>query len=264
MAGVPVRSVHRYGDDGSHVAELFLPDGGVRGVAVVIHGGFWRAAYDRHLMDDLCADLAGGGWAAWNVEYRRTAGGGGGWPATFADVAAAVDHLAAPAVSEQVSLGHGPVVSIGHSAGGQLALWAAARPQLPAGAPGAGPAVRVTGAVSQAGVVDLHEAARLRLSSGAAQQLLGEPPGADPERWRLASPAALVPLGVPQLLVHGEEDDAVPAAMSRDYGRSARAAGDAVDTVILPGVGHFEHLDPRSTAWQSVRAWLAIKLPEVA
>ena len=253
---MPARIVHRYGDDSSQVAELFRPDGEVRGVAVVIHGGFWRAAYDRHLMDDVCGDLAAAGWAAWNVEYRRTAGGGGGWPTTFADVAAAVDHLAAPAMSEEVSVRHVPVAAIGHSAGGHLALWAAARPRLPAGSPGGRPAVCVTYAVAQAGVVDLHEAARLRLSRGAAEELLGAPPAAEPQRWRLASPAALLPLGVPQLLVHGERDNVVPLSMSREYARAAAAAGDDVATVVLPGIGHFEHLDPRSPAWRTVSDWL--------
>jgi dipeptidyl aminopeptidase/acylaminoacyl peptidase len=130
-------------------------------------------------------------------------------------------------------------VTIGHSAGGHLALWAAAQD------------LGVTHAVSQAGVCDLDEAIRLRLSRNAARGLVGDGETA------LLSPAALVPLGVPQLLVHGERDDVVPAAMSVAYAERARAAGDAVETAILPGVGHFEHLDPRSSAWHAVRDWLA-------
>jgi acetyl esterase/lipase len=254
------RSVHRYCDHPAQVAELFRPAGSPAGVAVVIHGGFWRAAYDRHLMDDLCLDLAAAGWTAWNLEYRRTAGGGG-WPATFEDVAAGIDHLANAETSEGLALGHvlrrhGVVVAIGHSAGGHLALWAAARPRLPAAAPGADPVVRVTHAVSQAGVVDLAEAARLHLSRDAATELVGTSPGDDPERWRLASPAALVPLGVPQLLVHGARDDIVPAALSEAYAERAREHGDDAEAVVLPGVGHFEHLDPRSSAWRVVLDWL--------
>ena len=206
------------------MAELFAPEGEPAGTAVVFHGGFWREAYDRHLMDDLCEDLAAAGWAAWNVEYRRL-GGGGGWPATFDDVTAALDLVDAPCVT------------IGHSAGGHLALWAASHPN-------------VSRAVAQAGVSDLEEAVRLGLSRGVARELVGD------AELAVCSPAARLPLGVPQLLVHGTKDAIVPAAMSEAYAERARAAGDTVDLAILRGVGHFEHLDPRSSAWAAVRAWL--------
>jgi acetyl esterase/lipase len=235
-----------YRDDRSQLGELFLP-GGVEGapVAVVIHGGFWRDAYDRSLMVGLCEDLVEAGWAAWNLEYRRL-GGGGGWPETFEDVAAGIDCLSSLAGPE---LDLRTVVTIGHSAGGHLALWAAGRQR---------PEVHVTHAVAQAGVVDLAEAARLGLSRGVTEQLLGASPTEAPERYALASPAALVPLGVPQLLVHGGRDEIVPAAMSRSYAQTAADAGDRVDLVIHEQLGHFEHLDPRSHAWRSVRDWLAL------
>jgi acetyl esterase/lipase len=223
-------SVHAYGRHRSQVGELFEPEGPAVGVAVVLHGGFWRASYDRHLMNDLCRDLAAYGWRAWNLEYRRL-GDGGGWPETFDDVAAGIASLPAS---------KGPTVVIGHSAGGHLALWAAAQGL-------------VTHAVSQAGVADLHEADRLGLSRNAARKLLGCAPEEDPERWHTASPAALAPLGVPQLLVHGEEDDEVPAAMSVSY---ARRAGEEAELRVLPGVGHYEHLDPQSAAWATAREFL--------
>jgi acetyl esterase/lipase len=210
---------------------------------VVIHGGFWRDAYDRSLMDRLCADLAGAGCIAWNLEYRRL-GGGGGWPATFEDVAAGIDHL------EQLVDDVSRVVTIGHSAGGHLALWAAARSEA---------CVRVTHAVAQAGVVDLVEAARLKLSRGVAEELLGGSPAEAPDRYELASPAAQLPLRVPQLLVHGGRDDIVPAAMSRAYAEAASKAGDGVDLVVHEELGHFEHLDPASPAWRSVRDWLELR-----
>jgi acetyl esterase/lipase len=220
-----------YGSQASQVAELFAPEGKPLGTAVLVHGGFWRAAYDRHLMDDLCHDLAGRDWVAWNLEYRRL-GDGGGWPATFEDVEAGI---------AQIRLGSseppGPFVVVGHSAGGHLALWAAARGLA-------------THAVSQAGVTDLAEAARLGLSGGVVHELVS------PERYPLASPAAMLPLGVPQLLVHGERDDIVPVHLSRDYHAAAVAVGDAVDLVTLPGVGHYEHLDPGSTPWRAVIEWL--------
>jgi acetyl esterase/lipase len=237
---VTERSVHRYGDHPAQVAELFRPTGEVRGVVVVIHGGFWRAAYDRHLMDDLCDDLAATGWVAWNLEYRRL-GADGGWPATFEDVAAGIDALSFQGLSPSVQR---KCVAVGHSAGGHLALWAAARTDA---------VVRVTHAVSQAGVVDLGEAMRLRLGNDAARELLGAD---DPERRRRASPAELLPLGVPQLLVHGARDDIVPAAMSEAYVARARDLGDDAEAVVLPRMRHFEHLDPRSDAWGAVRDWL--------
>jgi acetyl esterase/lipase len=220
---------------------------------VVIHGGFWRAAYDRSLMDDLCLDLAAAGWSAWNVEYRRTDGGEGGWPETFVDVAAAIDHVACAVDAAAVG---GPVVALGHSAGGHLALWAAARSRLPAGAPGAAPAVPVTHAVAQAGVVDLGEAARLGLSRGAVTELLGAPPEADTLRLSQACPLQLLPHGVPELLVHGGADEVVPPLLSERYAARAAELGATADLVVLPGTGHFEHLDPRSEAWAVVRDWL--------
>jgi acetyl esterase/lipase len=238
--------IERYGSHPSQVAELFEPEGAARGVAVVIHGGFWRAAYDRHLMDDLCRDLAARGWAAWNLEYRRL-GDGGGWPHTFEDVEAGIRHVKA---SNKVLLAEDPgardasqasnkvLLAIGHSAGGHLALWAAAYGL-------------VTAAVSQAGVCDLAEAARLGLSRGVVHELL------PPDAYAQASPAELLPHGVPQLLVHGEADDTVPVELSRSYYAAAVEAGDEVDLVTLPGVRHFEHLDPSSEAWRAVIDWLS-------
>jgi acetyl esterase/lipase len=213
---------------------------------VVLHGGFWRDTYDRSLMEGLCEDLAGAGWAAWNLEYRRL-GSGGGWPETFRDVMAGIDHLSTLAGR---GLDLGVVVTIGHSAGGHLALWAVAAEELH---------VPITGAVAQAGVVDLVEAHRLGLSGRVVEELLGLAPADGPERYARASPAALLPLGVPQLLVHGGRDEIVPAAMSREYARAAARAGDLVDLVVHEELGHFEHLDPGSPAWLSVRDWLRLR-----
>jgi acetyl esterase/lipase len=222
-------------------------------VAVLIHGGFWRARYDLRLEDRLVADLAARGWAAWNIEYRRLGlFSRGTWPGTFDDVAAGIDCLG----SLDEPLDRSRVVAIGHSAGGQLALWAAARPGLPAGAPGAGPAVRLSGAVAQAGVVDLREAARLRLSRGVAERFLGGPPDELPDRYDLASPIERLPLGVPQLLVHGDADDVVPLDLARRYARRAAETGDPCELVELPGGGHMEHLDPDTDAWRVVTTWL--------
>jgi acetyl esterase/lipase len=203
--------------------------------------------------DELAADLAARGWAAWNIEYRRLGWRSrGGWPATFEDVAAAIDQLGR--LRESLDLAR--VVTIGHSAGGQLALWAAARRDLPAEVPGADPRVRPAAAVSQAGVVDLREAARLRLSRGAAESLLGGSPIRRPGRYDLASPIERLPLGLPQLLVHGDADDTVPIAIARRYAEWAAEGGDPCELVELPGCGHFEHLHAGSEAWRVVTTWL--------
>ncbi|WP_233159759.1 S9 family peptidase [Pseudonocardia sp. MH-G8] len=239
-----------YGEHPSQFGELTLPAGTPRGVAVVVHGGFWRQARGLELGRPLAADLADAGLAAWNVEYRRV-GGDGGWPATFEDVATAVDLLAGPV--QEAAGGRLPldrVVAVGHSAGGHLGTWLAARPGLPEGAPGAGPAVRLRGVVSQAGVLDLVDAEQRGVGSGAASDLLGGGPDELPDRYALASPIARLPLGVPVVCVHGTADANVPIRQSE---RFVAAAGDAAELVTLPGADHFAVIDPDTEAWRACR-----------
>lgn len=245
----------RYGDDPSQYGELHLPASGERlPVAVVLHGGFWRSEYGLSLATPLARDLAGLGWAAYALEYRRV-GNGGGWPATFEDVAAGIDALGN--ASPRLDLDR--VVAVGHSAGGHLAVWAAAQAGLPDGAPGATPAVKLAGAVSQAGVVDLVGAGGDNIG-GPVADLLGAAPGQDKSRYRLASPYERLPLHVPVTLVHGTRDQVVPIAQSRRYAEAARRAGDTVTLVPLDGVGHFELIDPGHAAWQTCREQLS-RLP---
>ena len=247
-----------YGPGSSQFCELFVTKttspgrAGPYPVVVLVHGGFWRAQYDRTLEWQVAGDLCERGFAVWNVEYRRV-GDGGGWPATFEDVAAAVDALGGTG-DERLDLGR--VVFVGHSAGGHLALWAAGRAGLPDGAPGAGPRVRPVAAVAQAGVVDLDEASRLRLSDAAVHELLGGSPDEQPERYELASPRRRLPLGVPLLLVHGDRDGNVPVEMSQAFAAAAEAAGDECELVVVSGEGHAEHLEPDSRVWRAVVDWL--------
>lgn len=245
----PEPLTYRYGPDEGHVGDLWLPGGaGPHPVTVVVHGGYWRAYYKRDLMDGLCADLAGRGWAAWNIEYRRV-GAGGGWPQTFRDVAAAVDFLDLLADRHPLDLRR--IGALGHSAGGQLALWAAARRSLPADAPGAAPVVVPSGVVSLAGVSDLRLAEELEQGSHATAELLGGAPTECPERYALASPAERVPLGVPQAVVHGDRDVSVDVRISESYVATAKRAGDDVELVRIPGADHFTLIDPASAAWRT-------------
>jgi len=243
----PARQI-AYGDHPDQVGNLHLPVGeGAWPTVVLIHGGFWKWGWDRTLMTPLAHDLARQGYAVWNIEYRRVGQEGGGWPGTLEDAAAAIDHVAA---IEQVDVSR--VVTIGHSAGGHLAVWLGARHRLPASAPGSTPRVRPRAAVSQAGVLDLARGAADGLGSGACAGLLGGEPDHVPERYATASPVALLPLGLPVLLVHGARDDIVPPSQSHAYAAAARAAGDEVELVDLPDADHFDVVEVGDPAWLAV------------
>ncbi|WP_344328237.1 alpha/beta hydrolase [Aeromicrobium halocynthiae] len=229
-----------YGDDPAQGAELSRPDGTSRGVVVVIHGGFWRQEYDLSLGRPLAAALVAGGWTAWNLEYRRV-GGGGGFPATFDDVSAGIDALA-----DVPGLDLSTVVTLGHSAGGHLAVWAAGRSGTERWAD---VRVPVTAAVSQAGVLDL--AAGERLGGGAVRDLLGDEPVS-----REVDPLGQVPLDVPVRCVHAPDDPLVPIEQSETYVAAARAAGADAALVRVDG-GHFDVIDPGSDAWASIEATIA-------
>ncbi len=248
----PPAAVVRYGDHPDQVANLHLPPGGEapRPCVVLVHGGFWKAHWDRTLMTPLALDLVRRGLAAWNLEYRRVGQEGGGWPGTLLDVAQGID-----AVADVEALDPKRVVVVGHSAGGQLALWAAARTRLPASAPGAEPRVVPLAAVSQAGVCDLAAGARDGLGAGAVVELMGGGPDGAAERYGVASPVQLLPLGVRVLLVHGLRDDVVPPSQSRSYAAAATAAGDAVE-LLEPDGDHFDVIDPAHQAWRIVAAGL--------
>jgi acetyl esterase/lipase len=212
---------HPYGSDPAQHADLWQPAGEARGLVVLLHGGFWRAKYDKAYMNAAAISLTDAGWAVWNVEYRRV-GAGGGWPTTFDDVRSA--RAAAPPAPR--------VAAVGHSAGGHLALLLAAHGL-------------VDTAVGLGSVCDLQAAVTDRLGDGAAVAFMGS---AEPTAWRDADPRALAPPPVPVTLIHGVDDDTVPVAHARAYNDSA---GGRSTLVELP-CGHFEPVDPRSAAWPHV------------
>ncbi|HZD06561.1 MAG TPA: alpha/beta hydrolase [Longimicrobiales bacterium] len=255
----PADRTVRYGRDAAQEGDLRLPAGpGPHPVAVVLHGGCWRAIADRRYMAGLAAALAHAGWATWNLDYRTVDDPGGGYPGTFRDVGEGIDHLRHLADDHALDLER--VVAVGHSAGAHLALWAAARSRIPASAPvGAEGSLPLRGVVALAGIADLEDfdARGARGCGEAVRTLLGAAPADAPDRCALVSPGRLLPLGVPQLLMVGENDPVVPSAHVRHHLRAARAAGDPVELVVVPGAAHFELVAPWWLGWDAVGGRIA-------
>jgi acetyl esterase/lipase len=216
-----------YGREPKQFGDLRLPAGdGPFPLVVFVHGGAWEAQYNLISAGHLCVELLGAGVATWNVEYRACGDVGGPWPGAGDDVAQAVEFTGQ--LLERYPLDR-RVVLAGHSAGGQLVLWAAKRARLPV--------------VALAAVSDLRESAERVGRHGAVARFLGGMPDEVPDRYAEASPRELLPLGVRQILVHGDADSSVPYAQSVSYVDAA--AGEA-ELVTLEGAGHFELIDPRA------------------
>ena len=244
-----------YGAGPSQFGELWLPAGSAPlPVAILIHGGCWQSSYGLDLMDPMAEDLYRQGVAVWNIEYRRLGESGGGYPGTFLDVGQAIDALRTLPQRPRLDLRR--LVAIGHSAGGHLALWAAARHRLPKDSPlaVAGPQ-RIGAVVTLAGINDLARYAAAGPACGGASTIdaltgaRGRPSGtalAD------TSPAGFLPIGVKQIIASGTADGIVPARFGHDYATLSTAAGDRVELADLPG-DHFSLIDPGSAAWATLR-----------
>ena len=228
-------------------------------MAIVIHGGCWRADLPGlELMNPAAPDLRRRGIAVWNVEYRRIGQPGGGYPGTYRDIATAVDLLGAEAPRRGLKLDH--VVAIGHSAGGHLALWAAARRRIASSSPlHADDPLPIQAVISLGGFSDLRRQ-RASIASpcgkGVVEAMTGTPSAGHPDVYADTSPAALLPLGVRQVLIHGANDTISPPTVELSYREAAVRAGDKVEARTIAGAGHFELIAPGEPAW-SVAAGLA-------
>lgn len=244
----------RYGLAPSQFADLWLPAGpGPHPVVAVVHGGCWQASVaDLTIMDPAAADLRARGWAVWNVEYRRVGEPGGGYPGTYADVAAAFDALHAEAAPRRLDLRR--LVAVGHSAGGHLALWAAARPGLPPASPLHDPdPLRVPAVLSLGGIGDLADAAAdPSFSRACGAEVFGRLVGAGPDPYAHASPSRLSAPGVIRVMLHGAREQVAPVRLGHAYAAQAATRGETVRVMELPAAGHFEVITPGTSAWAIV------------
>ncbi len=233
-----------YGKDPNQFGELRCPKGGSfkkpYPVIVVLHGGCWMAEYGLGYMGHVSADLTAHGMVTWNLEYRRVGNTGGGWPGTLDDVIAGIQHLSKLAKEYPLDLQR--VVVVGHSAGGHLALLAGAQRQL---------GVNLRGVVSLAGITDLRRTGTA--CDGNVPMLMKGKADEFAAAYDKASPLKLLPLGVKQIVVQGEDDKIIPAAMATSYVAATQAKGDDVRLVLLEQAGHFEVVDPQAAAWAVVR-----------
>ncbi|QIS08902.1 alpha/beta hydrolase family protein [Nocardia arthritidis] len=236
-----------YGPLDDQVADIYLPEEPRPAPLILyLHGGYWRTMVDRQHAGVATAALARLGYVVANIEYRR---GDGAWSATLDDIARAFDTL--PTLIDERFPGRiqqGRIGYVGHSAGGQLALWAALRHRLPSETPWrTTEQPPVIGIVALAPVADLAESYRLGNGEGAVAAFLGGGPDEFPERYAAANPSALGPVPVPTAVVHGDADQRVPIHIGRDY-----CALSGAELVFAPGIDHFQIIDPASAAWTFV------------
>ena len=265
LSAVPPPADHRihYGTNEFQFGDLGLPKNPANRpvpLVVFVHGGWWRSEYDLSHVGHLCAALKAAGVATWSIEYRRVGSTGGGWPTTFLDVAAGCDYVTTLAKSFPVDLNR--ILAMGHSAGGHLAFWLGGRHHVPEASliymPR--PKVGLRGVIALAGAVDLRLTCDLSGSFRFAHDkhevynLMGGSPAEFQDRYRAASPGDLLPLGLPQVLIQGSEDDQIPPELPGRWAELARQQGDTVTVTMIPLANHLDVVDPQSKAWATVRS----------
>ncbi|SEC25197.1 Acetyl esterase/lipase [Terriglobus roseus] len=255
---------YSYGPNADQFGELRVPSNtGPHPVAILIHGGCWRADYST--LRDLApmADaLKAKGIATWNIEYRRLSQSGGGWPGTYLDVGKGADYLRIIAERHRLDLSR--VILVGHSAGGHLAMWAASRSRLAAGSPlHVNDPLPIRGVVNLAGTADMEAFIPFEQDACAesvVEELLGGKPFEVPEHYEQASAIRRLPIGVSQILFWGRKDQVVPMSLGERYINAAKDAGDSVRLIAFPTVGHFEIASPFSVTWPTIESEIALLL----
>jgi acetyl esterase/lipase len=227
-----------YGPHPDQVGDLYLPGDLTLPLVILLHGGFWRMPHGRGEFDAVACALNDRGYGVWNLEYRRVGEEGGGWPGTGEDILAAIDAVPELAASGVRAKG---VVLVGFSAGGHLALWAARE------------RTGLAGVAALAPISDLHQGAALGLGRGAVREFLGGLPKEWSEEFARANPIERGQAAVPEVVIHGVEDDVVPVGMSRRY-----AALTGASLIAVPEEGHGAHLDPGSRSHRELVEWLRV------
>ena len=253
LAKAPPGKKFNYGPDALQFGELTMPEGaGPFPVVINIHGGCWLAQYNIDHSRALANALAKEGIAVWNIEYRKVGDSGGGWHGTFLDVGSGADYLRTLAKDHPLDLSR--VVAMGHSAGGQFALWLAMRNKIPESSEihQANP-IPIIGVLGLAPASELDALQTKKVCGGVVEKLMGGSPVEVPDRYKAAMPSANVPIGVRQILIVGKRD--------KDWGWVGQAYRDKaiaakepkLEFIEAPDSGHFEVIDPGSTTWPMVR-----------
>ncbi len=236
----------RYGADALQVVDVWTPKGaGLHPAVVMIHGGCWQTAIaERDIMNWIADDLRSTGVGVWNIEYRGV-DRGGGYPGTYQDVGAAADLFAARGGEFGFRV-DAPVVVIGHSAGGHLALWLARRAGLEKGDAlrGVEP-LKVDVAISQGGLPDLR--AQMTLPDhGCGNEAAAKMAGPSPDKTEFArtSPPEMPKGSARELQFNNDLDSIAPPSFGAAYG---------AEMVTTPGEGHAELIAPETVSWGKQR-----------
>ncbi len=257
LAGDPIPADHRiaYGDHPMQFGDLRIPEGeGPWPFAILIHGGCWQSIASLQYFDRVAEAITAMGVVTWNIEYRPVDVEGGGWPGTFLDVANGVDKLRDIAL--EYDLGMERVITLGHSAGGHLALWAAGRPRVADNSElYVEDPLPVGGVVSLAGIPELRRYRALdppTCGEGIVDRLMGGGPRQVPDRYLHGSPFQMLPLNVAQIHITGRNDDIVPFRQVSRYNYESQSAGDDSQLIVVDDAGHYEVVWPGTEAWARV------------